>query len=129
MVMQNRYYNSPSSLIASAQQTQAPNTRLHSGYRRTDASTNSTGKHNSSINKQIKDLSSIHNLKADQFIKARKELATYSKSTTKHRKSDNVRKWKHKPADHVKGASKSQHISGNGTHVASLKGSQHLFSY
>ena len=94
MVMQNRYYNSPSSLIHSAQQTKAPNTRLHSAYRKTDASSN--GKQGSHSSKPSKDFSRIHHIKGDSFIKNSKTNACL-----KQRKSESIRKVKQKSSQHM----------------------------
>lgn len=127
MVMQNKYYNSPSSLMASTQQTQAPNTRLHSGYRRANASTHSEGKHGSNSQKPPSELSRIQNLKAEPIIKNSKGSVDM-----KTRKSENFSKLKHRDIHHevqLKSGCKSHYISGKGSNMVSMKNSQNLFAY
>lgn len=127
MVMQSKYYNSPSSLIASAQQTHVPNTRVHSGYRRSEPSSGSHSKHGSNSHKPVKEQSRIQNMKADSFIKNSK-----SNMKMKERKSENLRKLKARPQANnssSKNSSKSTYIKGSGSNVVSLKGSQNLFAY
>lgn len=126
MVMQNKYYNSPSSLIASAQTSNVPNTRDHSeGHRRPDSS--SQPKPGSQSHKSAGDFARIANLKANAIIKN-----TKTNISMKHRKSENLRKIKARASGNNssgKYSSKSSYIMAPGSNIMSLKGSQNLFVY
>jgi hypothetical protein len=124
-VMQNKYYNSPSSLIASAQQTNSSNTRTNSGYRRSNASSVNGHKHSTGPAKPFKDISRIQNLNIDSMIKNSK-----TNMNIKHRKSENLRTIKARMSNpmHSKNNNKSNYIVG-GSNVISLKNSQNLFTY
>lgn len=124
-VMQNKYYNSPSSLIASAQHSNASNTRTNSGYRRSNASSVTANKNIPGSTAPFKDMSRIQNLNADSMIKNSK-----GDMSSKHRKSENLRTIKARINNpmHSKSNSKSSYIVG-GSNVISLKNSQNLFTY
>lgn len=123
--MQNKYYNSPSSLIASAHNSNASNTRTNSGYRRSNASSVTANKNIQGSNIPFKDMSKIQNLNADSMIKNSK-----GNMNIKHRKSENLRTIKARINNpiHSKSNSKSNYIVG-GSNVISLKNSQNLFTY
>lgn len=109
-ILQNKYINSPNSLIASAQFSQNENTRITSAYRRSNTSATSAQK----SSKTVKDPSRIHNLKG---------MAKNTNAQIKHRKSENFRKIKRRTdkSGHSKSGSKSNYILGGST-VISLKG-------
>lgn len=110
MMIQSKYYNSPSSLISSLQHSKA-NTRVHSAYRRSNTSSHSNAKHNSVSSKPLKDMSKIHNLKAESTIKGSKGMGGMksSKSENKHC-SKAIRKLK------TKGPSLQQYSKNDNSH-------------
>ena len=129
-MIQNRYYNSPSSLIASIQQTKAPNTRIHSAYRRSNTSSHSSGKHNTTSNKPLKEISRLHHMKAESMIKNVKASVNIknskseNKSVRKNVQNLKVRDHKLQPYSI---SSNSHYLA---SHLHSLpKNQQHLFPY
>lgn len=129
-MLHNKYLNSPSSLKATTHHSKDANTRISSAYRRSNASSHSSGKHNSISNNPLKELSRIHHLKGESLIKNAKASVNI-KSSKSENKSIRKNLQKLRVRDHKV---EPYSISNNSHYIAANlhsipKNQQNLFPY
>ena len=133
MLLQNRYYNSPSSLIATSNQSKSSNTRIQSAYRRSNASSHSSGKHNPTASQPLNEFSKSNKINEQTIIKNSKVNISMknSKSESKNwRKNIGKLKVRAQEAQPYTKNSNSNYIIGNASIMANQKHQpQNLFSY
>lgn len=132
MLLQNRYYNSPSSLIEVSNQMKSSNNRIQSAYRRSDGSCNSSGKHNPSSSQPHNEFSKSNQMSEHIIIKNAKVNISMknSKSESKNwRKNIGKLKVRAQEVQPYPKNSNSHFIVGNASNVVNQKTQQNLFSY